>query len=475
MGQNRTADREVRKLSTTMKIKSPDRLRNLCTDLQIRSTLAFRLNSGRCLLQKTSPQYDVPELKTLALNCIRGGLAICNIVEDTFCRFVSQYEEVRNLYVEQLAYVWVESTTRATPIGIGDKIESFVGGDLGHAAGVVSELWDVLNKDEDITVPSDTPLPVTQVKSPVHWKTVNTALLNSIRTGVFFDRKYWARHFSTGEAFKPIYFSSLIINDLRSELSSVVKYLIGPSTLVDYIKGDCGDDLEEPGEGTWDVQEGVEEQVRAVLIVGSFSSWKSLFFYRCTDGILFAPLKEHGVEIRQIYVDENTMAAAPPPCSPKSIYFLATLLEMNTLFQAASGVLLVKHREVHSSASHIQQAIAVMKNEHFIPSRKDPKFIGLMKRDIERTSNGSSSNLGGLLKFGFKKAVELKKQGRGTLLRCQSANCPRSTHPFSRSLLELEPNCGCPSCGYWYLSCASCGDFLGPGGSSCNTCGKKLI
>ena len=56
------------------------------------------------------------------------------------------------------------------------------------------------------------------------------------------------------------------------------------------------------------------------------SSWKSLFFYRCTDEILFAPLKSQGVDSRLKYIREKTVEAAPPPCSPKSIYVLANLV-----------------------------------------------------------------------------------------------------------------------------------------------------
>ena len=55
-------------------------------------------------------------------------------------------------------------------------------------------------------------------------------------------------------------------------------------------------------------------------------SWKSLFFYRCTDEILFAPLKPQGADSRLNHIRENTVAAAPPPCSPKSIYVLANLV-----------------------------------------------------------------------------------------------------------------------------------------------------
>ena len=39
---------------------------------------------------KPSLQYDVPALKTLALNRIRGELAKCDIVEEAFSRFASR-------------------------------------------------------------------------------------------------------------------------------------------------------------------------------------------------------------------------------------------------------------------------------------------------------------------------------------------------------------------------------------------------
>jgi len=57
-----------------------------------------------------------------------------------------------------------------------------------------------------------------------------------------------------------------------------------------------------------------------------FPSWKSLFFYRCTGTVLFAPLKSQGADSRLRYIRENTITATPPPCSPKSIYALASLV-----------------------------------------------------------------------------------------------------------------------------------------------------
>ena len=96
-------------------------------------------------------------------------------------------------------------------------------------------------------------------------------------------------------------------------------------------------------------EEEKEEQTRAVLTTGSFSayvhspsclrlprnddssSWKSLFFYRCTDVILFAPLRSQGVDARSDYIRRNKGAAVPPPCSPKSIHVLASLVRKSPI------------------------------------------------------------------------------------------------------------------------------------------------
>ena len=206
-----------------------------------------------------------------------------------------------------------------------------------------------------------------QVKSPAHWNSVKIALIKSIRAGVFFDRKYWARYSTSGDVLKPIYFSSTIMNDKAEHVRmctsecvfcnpealnvpEVVKYLIGLNTPTSDLRGDVNVESDcdgEPwglGEESQQTERGKEEQIRAVLTIGSFSacatfhppffsvkndrisSWKYLFFYRCTDEISFAPLKSQGVDSRLKYIRENTVEAAPPPCSPKSIYVLAYLV-----------------------------------------------------------------------------------------------------------------------------------------------------
>ena len=67
-----------------------------------------------------------------------------------------RYDEIRNLYVEQLAYVWVQDWTEDTRTSIEKKLDSFVEGNLEHATGMVSALWGVLKKDGEIMGPSST-------------------------------------------------------------------------------------------------------------------------------------------------------------------------------------------------------------------------------------------------------------------------------------------------------------------------------
>ena len=68
-----------------------------------------------------------------------------------------RYEEVRDLFVRQLAFNWVEtSTAEATRASVRTKIDSFVEGGLEHAPEVLSALLEIVSKDEDITAPVNT-------------------------------------------------------------------------------------------------------------------------------------------------------------------------------------------------------------------------------------------------------------------------------------------------------------------------------
>ena len=152
-----------------------------------------------------------------------------------------RYEEMKDLYVNQLATVWInDSTAETTRVSFDKKIDSFVKGDVEHAAEMLSALWDIMNKDGDIIAPSNTSPAVSlfrsylppccagmltshgqtiQVASPAHWTSVKIALIKSVRKGVFFDRKYWARHSKAGHVLKPVYFSSIVMGDKAQRLN----------------------------------------------------------------------------------------------------------------------------------------------------------------------------------------------------------------------------------------------------------------
>ena len=64
---------------------------------------------------------------------------------------------MRSLYVNQLASAWMEdSTTETTRASFDGKIDSFFRGELEHATEMLSNLWEIVNKDGDIQAPSDT-------------------------------------------------------------------------------------------------------------------------------------------------------------------------------------------------------------------------------------------------------------------------------------------------------------------------------
>ena len=148
---------------------------------------------------------------------------------------------MQNLYVNQLATVWInDSTTDTTSASLDKKIDSFVKGDLEHATEMLSALWEIMNEDGDIIAPSNTspavnlfrsyllpccarmltsPGQTIQVTSPTHWASVKIALIKSICKGVFFDRKYWARHSKAGGILRPVYFSSIVMGEKAQKLN----------------------------------------------------------------------------------------------------------------------------------------------------------------------------------------------------------------------------------------------------------------
>jgi hypothetical protein len=130
-----------------------------------------------------------------------------------------------------------DSTMAATRASVNKKVHCFAQGDLKHATEVLSTLWEIANKGGSVEPPTKASPAVSlapalacamwkfslcrqimQAASPAHWAAVKAALIRSIREGVFFDRKYWARNTRSGDVLKPVYFSSTIMKDRSQQL-----------------------------------------------------------------------------------------------------------------------------------------------------------------------------------------------------------------------------------------------------------------
>jgi hypothetical protein len=87
LDQKRTADRAAQTLSLSLMTAFPNHRQSPFIDLRTKSVPSHR---DVLATDRLSLQYDVPALKTLALDHIRGQLAKCDIVEEAFSRFASR-------------------------------------------------------------------------------------------------------------------------------------------------------------------------------------------------------------------------------------------------------------------------------------------------------------------------------------------------------------------------------------------------
>ncbi|KAF9785423.1 hypothetical protein BJ322DRAFT_829574 [Thelephora terrestris] len=210
-----------------------------------------------------------------------------------------------------------------------------------------------------------------------------------------------------------------------------------------------------------------------------FPSWRSLFFYRCTDEISFAPLKSQGVDSRLNYIREKAVAAAPPPCSPKSIYVLANLLEIFSLREEAFANIKTKTTldnvvgEVFSWVAAGQKQIMRMQCDLLVADLKNPKTMALVKKNLEHISEGSSSHCAGAVDLMLQKAFESKKQSKGVKLRCAYRHCWLRENPVSYS--SVGSRTLCLHCEDEYMECVGCGRRRDGDYSSCQGCRKMFI
>jgi len=254
-------------------------------------------------------------------------------------------------------------------------------------------------------------------------------------------------------------------------------------------ESDCESDPAEAGEGTpapW--QERMGEQVRVILNPGSFAAWRSLFFYLCTDEISFAPLTSQGADFRLECVLGND-SGTPPPCSPKSIYVLAGLLNLQPLSDLALRDIESKLSEdniVEEFFSHVtttNQEILEMECRLFFSRFKNEATILRMQEKISGICASRSAHQADALKLGLQAAIDLKKRdGRVgsdcVMLMCPERDCPGNRTYTSYSLEGVVNNDFCQPClrigRARFLVCMGCGNERTGCGLSCQRCGKRF-
>ena len=321
----------------------------------------------------------------------------------------------------------------------------------------------------------------------------------------------------------------------------MVKYLKGQDTLIKDPEVEAESDCEgdSTGVGLEKLKmEDEREETRLVLILGSFSayvhlpayphvnetgqfySWRSLFFYYCTDTILFAPLKSQGADFRLKYIRENTTAVAPPPCSPKSIYVLAKVVRQNLskfitrnrlMCKSKLGIeplhmmaledikskvsldnvvgevfsrvpagwvpslplamgLIGNHRADCLSSSH--EKIVEIECDLLTSNFRDPKATALVKDKIGHIFDGSLSQCAGSLKHGLKNAFEAKKTY--PRLQCTNPFCEWHKNPVPYS--SVAPDIYCPECNRGQImQCTSCRSSRTNNDTRCQNCGNSFM
>ncbi|KAF9778320.1 hypothetical protein BJ322DRAFT_494099 [Thelephora terrestris] len=214
--------------------------------------------------------------------------------------------------------------------------------------------------------------------------------------------------------------------------------------------------------------------------------WRSLFFYLFTGQTSFAPLRSQRTDSCQEYT------SSPPPCSPKSIYIIANLLDMQPLRDLALKDIESKLsednivEEFFSCVSAGEQQIIEMECRLLFSKFKNEATTSRMQEKISSIPGNHLAHCAGALKLGLRAALDLKKQEpqagitdpragaeKGAKLRCWSTSCPghREHMPYSLvgSLLH------CPRCNYSIMECVGCENLRGGVYDRCKSCHKKFL
>jgi hypothetical protein len=149
-------------------------------------------------------------------------------------RFLNEprrYPELVNLHAQNLASELLSSNSQDIQGRFDQKLQSFVNGEIPHAANATSTVFGILARTPKS--PSETDNSNLQAEPKCTWaeggnrdtppyqKSMNIALIKSMHHGSLLDMEYCVRKQRTGtDRFTLVYLSSSVFHGLRSKLDA---------------------------------------------------------------------------------------------------------------------------------------------------------------------------------------------------------------------------------------------------------------
>ena len=171
------------------------------------------------------------DLQQIYLSVCLGGLGCHRYL--TLCN--RSYPEILGMHVKNLASVLIKANSEETQNQLDERLQAFAAGEIDHASDAFSSLWRVLvqrKSSESVQPRSDAVRPsclrrwfilmhVWQSGSPPSAGSplLNTALIKSIRQGLFCDRRYLVKLEDTEKRRVPIYVSSAVLGGVEDKLN----------------------------------------------------------------------------------------------------------------------------------------------------------------------------------------------------------------------------------------------------------------
>lgn len=123
-----------------------------------------------------------------------------------------------------------------------------------------------------------------------------------------------------------------------------------------------------------------------------------------------------------------------------------------------------------------QEKVMEMQWDLLISDFENPKTAALVKENMRRVSDGSSTHCADTLKLGLKRAFDLRTCVK---LKCDNGNCTWYKNPVSISSIGPDTSY-CPVCisrgqGCKYLSCTYCGQKVIGYRASCEKCARRFL